>query len=130
MSVSSDQYGELKVGEQGFFRNHIVQWLFAFGVLGNIILWSVCAWFFSDRFIAVSMRYNVYLGIDSRSTGPWYAPYGIPLVLLVFFIVSIGMARRFFVHQDRVLAHIILFGSAIMQLYGLVGLTALILVNR
>lgn len=118
------------VSKREFFQNHIIQWLLAFSVLAQGALWGICFWFFRGREDAVLLRFNVYLGADPASLGPWYAPYGIPLLAGVFLLVQMFFSWRFFRERDRVMAHLMIFGGGIIQLSALIALVSVIVSNR
>lgn len=113
-----------------FFGNHVVQWLLAFSVLGNGMLWGACAWFFHRREATVVMKYNAYLGIDPMSVGTWTAPYVLPITALLFLIVHALIAWHFFQKKERVMAHISLFCAVSIQFFACIALASIILVNR
>lgn len=113
-----------------FFGNHVVQWLFAFSVLGNGVAWGICAWFFHRREATVIMKYNAYLGIDPASVGTWHDPYALPIAALVFLGIHALFAWHFFQRKDRVMAHLSLFCGASLQFFTLIALSSIVLVNR
>lgn len=113
-----------------FFRNHIIQWLFAFAFLLHIILWIGCAWFFHKGGVPVALRFNVYLGIDPTSISPWYSPYRIPVGAFIFLGVQMILSWRFFREKDRIMAHLMVLCGGIVQIAALIALASVVLGNR
>lgn len=114
-----------------FFRNHIVQWLFAFSFLVNILLWIACAWFFRPGDESITLRFNAYLGVDPLSMGmAWYTPYQIPLVSGMFLCIQMALSWWFFRRQDRIVAHLMVFCGGIIQCFACIALWSVVLINR
>jgi hypothetical protein len=121
---------EYPVTKKDFFRNHLIQWIFAFTFLLHLFLWGVCFWFFWGEKELVVLRFNVYLGIDPTSISPWYTPYRIPIMATLALVIQIYLAWKFFREKDRVMAHLMLFCGGIVQIAGLIALVSVILGNR
>ncbi len=113
-----------------FFRNHVIQWLFAFAFLLHIILWAGCTWFFHKEGVPVALRFNVYLGVDPTSISPWYSPYEIPVAAFIFLVMQMILAWRFFREKDRIMAHLMVLCGGMVQIAALIALVSVILGNR
>lgn len=118
------------VSKKEFFTNHTVQWLFAFSLLLHFVLWGMCIGFFQGDGGLVTLRFNIYLGSDPASIGPWYTPYQIPLGAGIFLVAHLIGAWFFFKRRDRIMAHLIVFSGIIIQIAALIALVSIILKNR
>ncbi|HWQ60580.1 MAG TPA: hypothetical protein VN420_05565 [Candidatus Fimivivens sp.] len=111
-----------------FFRNPLV--LSVMTVTGTLLLASfLIVYFFlfrTDNEVIV-LHYNVYFGIDIIGN-PGQA-FLIPGVPLLFFLLDLGLAWRFYASRERVAAHILLFSALFASLAGAVVSVALSFIN-
>ncbi|NTW14038.1 MAG: hypothetical protein HGA31_03355 [Candidatus Moranbacteria bacterium] len=111
-----------------FFRNPLV--ISVMTVTGLLLLSSFLMVFFylfrTDNEVIV-LHYNVYSGIDIIGN-PGQA-FLIPGVPLLFFLINLVLARRFYASRERVAAHILLFSALFASLAGAVVSVALSFIN-
>jgi hypothetical protein len=111
-----------------FFRNPLV--LSVMTATGLLLLASFLIVFFflfrTDNEVIV-LHYNVYFGIDIIGN-PGQA-FLIPGVPLLFFLINLVLAWRFYSSRERVAAHILLFSSLFASIAGAVVSIALSFIN-
>lgn len=111
-----------------FFGNPLVRSLIA--ASSAIILFSFAAiYFFVIRGSSgtIVLHFNVYFGVDIVGS-PWQALL-IPAMSLLFLLLNIGLAYRFYVVRERVAAHILLFAAFLSALSAGVVTAALSFIN-
>ncbi len=111
-----------------FFGNTLVRSLVA--ASASIIILSFVAVFLfvirgAERTIV--LHFNVYFGVDIVGS-PWQALL-IPGMALLFLLLNIGIAYRFYAVRERVAAHILLFASLLCALSAGVVTAALSFIN-
>jgi len=111
-----------------FFGNPLVRSLIAASFF--IILVSFAASFFfvirgSDGTIV--LHFNVYFGVDIVGS-PWQALL-LPGMALLFLLLNVAIAYRFYAVRERVAAHILLFASFLAALSAGVVTAALSFIN-
>lgn len=111
-----------------FFRNPLVLSVVSFSALS--LFASFAAVFFliyrGAREVII-LHYNVYFGIDIIGS-PWQA-FVVPTAPLLFFLVNLFLAWRFYGVRERVIAHILLFSALFASLAAAVVSAALSFVN-
>jgi hypothetical protein len=75
----------------------------------------------------IVLHFNVYFGVDIVGS-PWQALL-IPAMSLLFLLLNIGLAYRFYVVRERVAAHILLFAAFLSALSAGVVTAALSFIN-
>lgn len=113
-----------------FFANHPLQWLYVAAFVFHAGLWVLCIIFFPPSDTPVIVYYNAFLGVDMNRVGSWQVPYVIPILMLFFLLVESVFAWYFFHKKDRLIAHLLLFSAVLLQISGVVALTAIVLVNK
>ncbi|NTW89599.1 MAG: hypothetical protein HGB37_01630 [Candidatus Moranbacteria bacterium] len=111
-----------------FFGNPLVRSLIA--ASSAIILFSFAAiYLFVIRGASgtIVLHFNVYFGVDIVGN-PWQALL-IPAMSLLFLLLNIGLAYRFYVVRERVAAHILLFAAFLSALSAGVVTAALSFIN-
>ncbi|NTW75839.1 MAG: hypothetical protein HGB34_02965 [Candidatus Moranbacteria bacterium] len=111
-----------------FFANPLVRSLIA--ASSAIISFSfVAIYLFVIRGSSgtIVLHFNVYFGVDIVGS-PWQALL-IPAMSLLFLLLNIGLAYRFYVVRERVAAHILLFAAFLSALSAGVVTAALSFIN-
>lgn len=111
-----------------FFRNPLVRSLISASVA--IIIASFFAVFLfvirgSDGTIV--LHFNVYFGVDIVGS-PWQALL-IPGMAMIFLLLNVALAYRFYSFRERVAAHILLFAALLSALSAGVVTAALSFIN-
>jgi hypothetical protein len=111
-----------------FFKNPLVRALIS--ASSAIILFSFAAVsFFVLRGAdgTIVLHFNVYFGVDIVGS-PWQALL-IPGTSLLFLLLNVALAHRFYAVRERVAAHILLFASFLSALSAGVVAAALSFIN-
>jgi hypothetical protein len=111
-----------------FFGNPLVRSLIVASAV--FILFSFAAiYFFVVRGSSgtIVLHFNVYFGVDI--VGNPRQAFLIPTIALLFLVLNIGLAYRFYVVRERVAAHILLFAAFLSTLFAGVVTAALSFIN-
>ncbi|QQS60931.1 MAG: hypothetical protein IPN70_03505 [Candidatus Moraniibacteriota bacterium] len=112
-----------------FLGNHFVQWTVLFAFIANGISWILLILFIEPSEAPIFLRYNIYLGSDLSYVVPWYESYRILLFSFIFFLLNCIIAFLFFRKTDRFTSHTILLGNIFVQLFVVISVIAIVLVN-
>lgn len=111
-----------------FFENPLVRSL-VIASLSIILLSFVAVFFFIIRGsgATIVLHFNVFFGVDIVGS-PWQALL-IPGMSLLFFLLNVAIAYRFYAVRERVAAHILLFAAFLSALSAGVVTAALSFIN-
>lgn len=112
---------------QDFFKSHIVIWLLALSLLGNIINWVILKIWIKPVDFPIILHYNVYFGVDM--IGDYRQAYLLPLIGLVLLIVNLILAMYFYSQKERIASYILLMATLMVELSLIVGSSSVILIN-
>lgn len=93
----------------------------------NIILWFLLYIKFGFSREPMPLHFNIIYGIDYVGKG--YSIYQIPAAGLVIFLVNFILAR-IFLKIEKVFGYFLIFGSAGAQLFLLIAVLALVVLNK
>lgn len=110
-----------------FFKNAIIHWLLAGAFFLNVAIWILLAIFIRPVDFKIIFHYNVYFGVDL--IGDWWQPYILPAMGLVFLVVNLGLAFRFYQQRERIAAYILLLASLMIQVGLLIASAAIVVIN-
>lgn len=111
---------------QELFRRGQVP-IFRAGLIIQALLLGVSAFFIhpsSDSFI---LRYNAFFGVDIL--GVWWQVYLVPGMCLILFLSDIALAKVLARRQSFLAAVILLYGSFLVVISGVIATVALISIN-
>lgn len=111
-----------------FFRNPLVLSVVSASALLLVgAFLSVFFFIYRGAREVIILHYNVYFGIDIIGS-PWQA-FVVPGAPLIFFLLNLFLAWRFYGVRERVVSHILLFSAFFAALAGAVVSAALSFVN-
>lgn len=112
---------------QDFFHSAVVQWSTIGSLLLNLASWSVLGYFIRPVDFPIVLHYNVFFGVDM--IGAWWQVFAIPLMGAVTLFVNATLGVLFFQQKERVVAHLLLLASFVVQVAVLVATAAIIVIN-
>ncbi len=74
----------------------------------------------------IPLHYNIYFGVDRF--GPWYHAFVIPILGLLFLLISLIMQTHFF-KKEKMLATFFAISTIFLELTFLIAMILLILLN-
>lgn len=110
-----------------FFQSAVVQWSSIGSLFANLISWSALAYFIRPVDFPIILHYNVFFGVDM--IGAWWQAYSIPLLGAVVLCINGTLGLLFFQQKERVVAHLLLLASFVVQMAVLVATAAIIVIN-
>ena len=110
-----------------FFQSSVVQWSSIGSLLINLASWSVLAYFIRPVDFPIVLHYNVFFGVDM--IGAWWQAYSIPLMGVAVLCINGTLGLVFFQQKERVVAHLLLLASFVVQMAVLVATAAIVVIN-
>lgn len=112
---------------QDFFRSSLVQWVIIAALLVNFADWGVVAFFIRPVDFPIILHYNVYFGVDV--IGAWWQIYFLPLIGLLILSVNTLLGYLFYQQKERIVAHLLLLATFIVQICISIAVASLLLIN-
>ncbi|KKQ53617.1 MAG: hypothetical protein US70_C0001G0021 [Parcubacteria group bacterium GW2011_GWD2_38_11] len=112
---------------QEFFRSSLVQWVFIGALLINALNWGLIAFFIRPVDFPIILHYNVYFGVDV--IGAWWQMYFLPLIGLVILSVNTVLGYLFYQQKERIVAHLLVLATFIVQICITIAVASLLLIN-
>lgn len=112
---------------QEFFRSGLVQWVIIAALLVNITNWGLIAFFIRPVDFPIILHYNVYFGVDV--IGAWWQVYFLPLIGLVILSVNTVLGYLFYQQKERIVAHLLILATFIVQIGISIAVASLLLIN-
>lgn len=112
---------------QEFFHSSLVQWVVIAALVVNAANWAVVAYFIRPVDFPIILHYNVYFGVDV--IGAWWQIYFLPLIGLVIMTVNAVLGYLFYQQKERIVAHLLILATFIVQVGISIAVASLLLIN-
>jgi hypothetical protein len=113
---------------ESFFGNSIVRSLLLMQAVLILGLGGLFAFFLRPREALTVLHYNVYFGVDLL--GAWWQTLILPGVALVFVLMNLFLASRFYmIQQERIAAYLLLLGSTMLLGGVFLGCLSVVYIN-
>jgi hypothetical protein len=112
---------------QEFFHSSLVQWVIIAALVVNATNWGVIAYFIRPVDFPIILHYNVYFGVDV--IGAWWQIYFLPLIGLVIMTVNAVLGYLFYQQKERIVAHLLILATFIVQVGISIAVASLLLIN-
>ena len=112
---------------QEFFHSALVQWVFIGALLLNIINWGLIAFFIRPVDFSIILHYNVYFGVDV--IGSWWQVYFLPFIGLIILNLNTLLAYLFYQQRERMVAHLLMLTTFIVQIVITIAVAGILLIN-
>lgn len=110
-----------------YFKSRIIGWLLFFGILFDIVNWSVLKIFLPPAGSYVILHYNVYFGVDSM--GAARSAYILPFIGTIVLFVNVVLSFFFYTQKERVASYVMLLTALMVQLSLLISAISVIIIN-
>ena len=110
-----------------FFRSGYVHWALICSILLNFLDWGLLAYFIKAVDFPIILHYNVYFGVDL--IGDWWQVYFLPLVGVMVIGVNLALGLFFYQQKERIVTHVLLLASTIVQVIITIGVINIIRIN-
>lgn len=110
-----------------YFKSRIIGWLLFFGILFDIVNWSVLKIFLPPAGNYVILHYNVYFGVDSM--GAARSAYILPFIGTIVLFVNVVLSFFFYTQKERVASYVMLLTALMVQLSLLISAISVIIIN-
>ncbi|HAR99835.1 MAG: hypothetical protein US57_C0001G0004 [Candidatus Moranbacteria bacterium GW2011_GWC2_37_73] len=112
---------------QEFFRSALIQWVMICAFFVNLANWGAIAYFIRPVDFPIILHYNVYFGVDV--IGAWWQMYFLPLIGLVILCVNAVLGYLFYQQKERIVAHLLMLATFIVQICITIAVSSLLLIN-
>jgi hypothetical protein len=112
---------------QEFFRSGLVHWTAIASLILNAVNWGVIAFFNRPVDFPIILHYNVYFGVDV--IGAWWQIYYLPLIGLVVLCINTVLGYLFYKQKERIVAHLLMLATFIVQIGISVAVACLLIIN-
>jgi hypothetical protein len=110
-----------------FFRSALVQWVTIGSLIINIIIWGLIIFFIRPVDFPIILHYNVYFGVDV--IGSWWQIYFLPLIGLLILSVNTFLGYLFYQQKERIVAHLLVLATFIVQICITIAVASLLIIN-
>ena len=110
-----------------FFKSGLVHWTLIAAFLLNLANWGALFYFIHPVDFPITLHYNVYFGVDI--IGPWWQAYFLPAMGLIILLVNTALGYLFYQQKDRIIGHILLLTTCIVQVALSIAVASIILIN-
>ena len=93
----------------------------------NLANWGAIAYFIRPVDFPIILHYNVYFGVDV--IGAWWQMYFLPLIGLVILCVNAVLGNLFYQQKERIVAHLLMLATFIVQICITIAVSSLLLIN-
>lgn len=112
---------------QEFFHSPLVQWVIIGALLINFGNWGAIAYFIRPVDFPIILHYNVYFGVDV--IGAWWQVYFLPTIGLVILSVNTVLGYLFYRQKERIVAHLLILATFIVQIGISIAVASLLIIN-
>jgi hypothetical protein len=112
---------------QEFFASGLVHWVFIGSFILNAVNWGLIAFFIRPVDFPIILHYNVYFGVDV--IGDWWQIYYLPIIGLVILAANTLLGYLFYQQKERIVAHLLMLATFIVQIAILVAVACLLMIN-
>ncbi len=121
------RFGQRVNEDTPFFSNAIVHWIcIAVGIIAVIAL-ALLLLNIQVSSALVKLQYNIYFGASVQA--PWWSPYTLSVVGLLFFLLDFGLAWMLYTAKERIAAYSVLLGGLFAHIALLVATISIVLNN-
>jgi hypothetical protein len=121
---------KLKLGNffsQEFFKSALMHWVLIGALILNGINWGLIAYFIRPVDFPIVLHYNVYFGVDV--IGAWWQLYFLPAIGLIILTINTVLGYLFYQKKERIIAHLLMLATFIVQIGMTVGVVSLLIIN-
>ena len=112
---------------QEFFASGLVHWVFIGSFILNAVNWGLIAFFIRPVDFPIILHYNVYFGVDV--IGDWWQIYYLPIIGLLILAANTLLGYLFYQQKERIVAHLLMLATFIVQIAILVAVACLLMIN-
>lgn len=112
---------------QDFFRSGYVQWALICSIILNFLGWGIMVYFIRPVDFPIILHYNVYFGVDL--IGDWWQAYALPLIGLTVLAINGILGFLFYAQKERLISHVLLLASSVVQIVIVIGVAGLAHIN-
>ncbi|NTV40970.1 MAG: hypothetical protein HGA61_01725 [Candidatus Moranbacteria bacterium] len=112
---------------QEYFHSGLVQWIFIGSFVVNVGNWVLISFFIRPVDFPIILHYNVYFGVDV--IGDWWQVYLMPLVGLLILLVNSLLGYLFYQQKERIVGHLLMLATFIVQVGISIAVASLLLIN-
>ncbi len=112
---------------QEYFHSSLLQWVFIASLALNIGNWLFIAFFIRPVDFLIILHYNVYFGVDL--IGSWWQMYLMPLIGLLIAFANAFLGYLFYQRKERIVAHLLMLATLIVQVGISIAVAGLLLIN-
>lgn len=112
---------------QEYFRSSLVQWVIIGALFLNIANWLAIAFFIRPVDFPIVLHYNVYFGVDV--IGAWWQVYSLPAIGLIILLVNSSLGYLFYKQKERIITHLLMLGTFIVQIIMTIAVASLLMIN-
>lgn len=110
-----------------YFHSSLVQWVIIGALFLNVVNWVLIAFFNRPVDFPIILHYNVYFGVDV--IGAWWQVYSLPAIGLVILLVNTTLGYSFYCQKERIIAHLLMLGTFIVQIIMTIAVASLLTIN-
>ncbi|MEI7621601.1 MAG: hypothetical protein WCJ51_03620 [Candidatus Moraniibacteriota bacterium] len=110
-----------------YFRSAFIQWVLIGSLIVNLANWGFIAFFIRPVDFLIILHYNVYFGVDV--IGSWWQMYLMPSIGLFLLLVNATLGFLFYQRKERIVAHLLMLATFIVQVGLSIGVASLLLIN-
>lgn len=112
---------------QEYFHSPLVQWVIIGALFLNVVNWILIAFFDRPVDFPIILHYNVYFGVDV--IGAWWQVYFLPAIGLTVLLVNTTLGYLFYCQKERIVAHLLMLGTFIVQIIMTIAVASLLTIN-
>lgn len=116
-----------RIFSQEFFCSGLVHWVLIGAFLLNVTNWGLIAFFIRPVDFLIILHYNVYFGVDV--IGEWWQVYFLPLIGLLIIAVNTILGDLFYQKKERLVAHLLMLATFIVQVGITIAVASLLIIN-
>ncbi len=113
-----------------FFRSPIVRWLLLAMTTVLAAATAMLSYFIRPQQDYIIVRYSAFFGVSPDMVGPWWHAYGHIVYGAAVLVGNTLLALWAYRLRERIAAYVMLFGALFVQMAVLVGVIAIVIVNR
>jgi len=112
---------------QQYFQSSLIQWVLIGSLIVNIGNWAFIAFFIRPVDFPIILHYNVYFGVDV--IGDWWQIYFMPFIGLLILFVNAVLGYLFYQQKERIVAHLFMLATFIVQVGISIAVASLLIIN-
>jgi hypothetical protein len=125
--ISDQKSDKSPLFSKDFFKNGLVHWTLITALLLNVINWIILVYFIRPVDFPITLHYNVYFGVDM--IGAWWQAYFLPAIGLALLMVNTMLGYFFYQQKDRIIGHILLLATCIVQISVFIAVISIVIIN-